>query len=161
VLVSFGTHDLPSLVGWWKAIDIAARRRLKLYRDPSLGQIESAQRANDRLALILALEKEGLLDEDFPSEAEITESQAEALAEAVYAFLDRTPSMLLMVQFEDVLALLLQMNLPGTTTQHPNWRVRYPTTVQAMLSDPRLERIAQRLSDRAAGRTDEARRSCV
>jgi 4-alpha-glucanotransferase len=154
-LVAFGTHDLPSLAGWWQGIDIKSRERLKLYKDPALGVEESAQRTADRLAIRRVLVAEGLLDEDFPETPTLNNELRERLTRAIYAFLDRTPAKLLMVQFEDVLGIPLQMNLPGTTTQHPNWRVRYPIDGDAMLGDPRLARLAELLADRSA-RVDNA-----
>ena len=39
-LVSFGTHDLPSLHGWWKGIDIESRDRLSIYPDPAMAAQE-------------------------------------------------------------------------------------------------------------------------
>ena len=44
------------------------------------------------------------------------------LARAVHTYLARTPCKLLMVQLEDVLGQFNQVNLPGTSGQHPNWR---------------------------------------
>ncbi len=145
-LVGFGTHDLPSLAGWWAAIDIEARRRLALYPDPAMGDAEIEQRASDRRLLVEALNAAGLIDADFPDALEIGPDRLAQLTAAVHAYLARTPSKLLMVQFEDLLALSLQMNLPGTTDQHPNWRVRYPMPIEAMLTDRRVVTIAARLS---------------
>jgi len=102
-------------------------------------------RAADRAALRDALVTAGLLHEGFPDDATLTNEQAEALAVALYAYLARSPAKVLMVQFEDVLGLSMQMNLPGTTIEHPNWRARYPMDVEAMLADPRLKRLAETL----------------
>lgn len=145
-LVGFGTHDLPSLAGWWAATDVEARRRLALYPEPAMGEAEAGQRLQDRSWLVEALSAAGLIEADFPTSPDIAPDRLEQLAVAVHAYLARTPSMLLMVQFEDLLDLSLQMNLPGTTDQHPNWRVRYPMATAAMLADRRLLAIAERLS---------------
>jgi 4-alpha-glucanotransferase len=48
-----------------------------------------------------------------------------------------------------VLGLQLQMNLPGTTIQHPNWRIRYPMSTDAMVADPRVGDTAAALSRRS------------
>jgi 4-alpha-glucanotransferase len=145
-LVGFGTHDLPSLAGWWAGIDIEARQRLALYPDPAMGLSEIAQRDQDRGLLIEALSGAGLIEAEFPTSPEISPIQLEQLAVAIHIYLAQTPSKLLMVQLEDLLDLSLQMNVPGTTDQHPNWRVRYPMSIDAMLADRRLQAIAKFLS---------------
>jgi 4-alpha-glucanotransferase len=48
---------------------------------------------------------------------------------AVVKFLSDTPSRLLAIALEDVLGVVDQPNVPGTTDEHPNWRRRLPVTV--------------------------------
>jgi len=150
-LVGFGTHDLPSLAGWWDGIDIESREILNVYPDPAMGAQERQGRAEDRINLVRALAAEGLIAADFPTEPGLSTAQVAVLVTAVYAYLCRTPSKLLMVQFEDVLGMVVQMNLPGTTDQHPNWRLRYPQKLDAMLADPRVVAVAGQLMERAFG----------
>jgi 4-alpha-glucanotransferase len=40
------------------------------------------------------------------------------------------------VPLEDVVGLVEQPNLPGTTTQHPNWRRRMPADAATLLAQP-------------------------
>jgi 4-alpha-glucanotransferase len=144
-LVALGTHDLPSLVGYWRGIDVAERGRLNLY--PREGQHEEEERARkgDRHRLVEALQQLSLLPEHFPHDGELSEHQVKALADAVHACLESTPSRIMMVQPEDALGLVLQFNLPGTVDQHPNWRRRYPAEVATILAHPRLVETARRL----------------
>ncbi|OIQ92399.1 4-alpha-glucanotransferase [mine drainage metagenome] len=144
-LLAVGTHDLPSLAGWWAGIDLDAREQLALYPDPAMSQGERRGREADRAALRAALVAAGLLADTFPQGAALSEAQARVLAAALYAYLRRAPARLLMAQMEDVLGVSLQMNLPGTTTQHPNWRRRYPAETAAMLADPAMRAVAKRL----------------
>lgn len=142
-LVASGTHDLPSLPMWWDGGDIALRDRLGLWPEESQRQAELAQREQARRALIDVLQAEGLHDGNVPDAAPI---------EAIHAFLARTPCKLLMLRLEDVLGLHVQVNLPGTVDEHPNWRQRLPCTVDAALAHPRLQSIAAMLEDN--GRSD-------
>jgi 4-alpha-glucanotransferase len=57
-------------------------------------------------------------------------------------------SRLMMVQVEDILGLDMQMNLPGTVDQHPNWRRRFPKDVDGVLRDDRMVALAERLKGR-------------
>jgi len=67
-------------------------------------------------------------------------------------FLARTPSALLAVQPEDVFGVVEQANLPGTTTEHPNWRRKLPVALEQVAADGRLRALAQRIAaERAPG----------
>ncbi|HIJ37814.1 MAG TPA: 4-alpha-glucanotransferase [Rhodospirillaceae bacterium] len=145
-LVALGTHDLPSLGGWWAGIDIAARTRLALYPKAAMEEEEARERATSRLRLVAALAEEKLLDPHFPTTAPLSVKQCQQLAHALYNYLARSPARLLMVQFEDVLGLSMQLNLPGTVDQHPNWRWRFSLDPAAMTSEPSLKRLADLLS---------------
>lgn len=144
-LVAVGTHDLPSLLGYWRGIDVEQRTRLGLYPRPGMDEEEQAARAGDRVKLVEALQGAILLDGTFPKDGPLTAEQAETLADAVHAYLDRAPSRIMMVQMEDVLGLVLQFNLPGTTDQHPNWRRRYPEDIAAMTGNSRIIDTARKL----------------
>lgn len=141
----FATHDLPSLRGWWNGIDIDSRERLDLYPRPGMAVQERVARATDRAALVAALAGQGLLEGGFPVDGELTDEQVLALADAAHLYLARAKSRLMMVQLEDVLGLNLQMNLPGTVNQHPNWRRRFSGEVQTVLDDFRLVRMSAAL----------------
>ncbi|MBI2236423.1 MAG: 4-alpha-glucanotransferase [Magnetospirillum sp.] len=144
-LAIFATHDLPSARGWWAGVDVDKRRRLDLYPRSGMADEEREARARDRDLLVAALAGEGLLPADFPTGGLLDQGQAEALTTAAHCWLARARSRLMMVQIEDVLALDMQMNLPGTVDQHPNWRPRYPEDIAALLADPRLGGLADRL----------------
>jgi len=118
-----GRHDIETL-GW------AARLR---------AERPKRERVEDRAALADALRAHGGLPEGgHPS--------ADDIALSAYRFLARTPAHLLMVRPEDVLGLVEQTNLPGTRDEHPNWKRRLPLTVEALMADPRLRRLAAMLA---------------
>lgn len=144
----FATHDLPSARGWWNGADIGRRARLDLYPRPDLVPHEVENRRHERRLMVAVLAGENLLPHDFPVDDDLSEAAATTFAVAANRFLDRARSRLMMVQIEDVLGQDMQMNLPGTTDQHPNWRVRYARTVTDILADPRFHTLAERLKDR-------------
>jgi 4-alpha-glucanotransferase len=53
-----------------------------------------------------------------------------------------------MVQVENVLDIVAQPNLPGTTTAYPNWRQRLPLCARALGTDPRMQRTAAVMATR-------------
>jgi len=122
-LVAFNTHDLPTFQGWMTGRDFEVRAALGI--DPG----ETPQdREQARAALRAALPD--------------AEAQDENLFEAVVRFLARSPSGILAVAVEDVMGQVEQVNLPGTTTEHPNWRRRWPVTLERLAHAGALATLA-------------------
>jgi len=120
-LVSSTTHDLPTLAGFWIGEDIEARRRVGLLPDDPSYREQLRLRAVEKQKMLDALLEAGLLPGWFPRSAlEIPELTGE-LHNAVIGFLASTPSMLLLINQEDLTKEIAQQNLPGTTWQYPNW----------------------------------------
>ena len=133
-LVSFGTHDVATFAGWSGQHDLAVKRALGI--DP--GET-SEQRRGGLDALRHALRQHGLETSDFWSVAN---------------YLADTPSRLLVISMEDVLGIRDQVNLPGTTHEHPNWRQRLPISLEELKNHAYLRSMAD--SMRAAGRASPA-----
>ena len=129
-LVCLSTHDLPTWRGYLEASDLKLRAKLGIARD---ARKERASRENEKRGLAAALARNGF----------------GMRAEDAHRFLARTPSKLLVVQPEDVFELTEQANLPGTVEEHPNWRRKIPVPLEAWRSDPRVERLANALCERA------------
>jgi 4-alpha-glucanotransferase len=51
------------------------------------------------------------------------------------------------VQLEDLLGEIEQVNLPGTVDEHPNWRRKLRLTLEEILADPAIRRLAQAIED--------------
>ena len=120
------THDMPTLAGWWRGVDIGLRAGLGLLPEGRDEAAEHAARDHDRRALWHAVGGEG----DPP------EAPEERLGVAVARFLSAAPSALAMLPLEDAILAEEQVNLPGTVEQHPNWRRRLPKPAEALLTEP-------------------------
>lgn len=122
-LASFGSHDLPTLAGFWKGRDLEVLYDLGLIEGQGALEQNKILRAVDRQQLFDALADQGLL-----SQAELDAGgdafDVQALIRAVHGFLAKTPSVLVMANLEDVLLSERQINVPGTYLEHPNWRLR-------------------------------------
>jgi 4-alpha-glucanotransferase len=137
-LVTVTTHDLPTLRGWWTGHDQDLRRRLGLFVDDEGFARERADRMADRERLFEALRDAGCL----PAGAQIPEMLSTEHVAAVHRYLAQTPGRILMVQIEDALGEVEQPNLPGTTTQHPNWQRKLPATLDRLAADPGVRAVA-------------------
>ncbi|MCC1493228.1 4-alpha-glucanotransferase [Cognatishimia sp. F0-27] len=128
-IASFSTHDLPTWDGWLAGADIAARE--------AVGDL-SAERASRETA-IRATESRALV-----------RRLGTASVDAMHRFLAATPARLVAVQVENTLGMQAQPNLPGTTTQYPNWRQRLPVAANALCA-------TQGLADAAAAMAEAGR----
>jgi 4-alpha-glucanotransferase len=109
------THDLPTLASWWAGSDIELRARLGLYPDEATRLAVEQERQRDREHLLEALAEAGLRPR-WPVDR--FEPQ---FAAAIHSFLGASRSALVAVQAEDLLGMLEPVNVPGTSTEHPNW----------------------------------------
>jgi 4-alpha-glucanotransferase len=55
-----------------------------------------------------------------------------------------------MVQLEDLLGQDDQVNLPGSTTEHPNWRRKLPLSLEDAARHPRLQQLIAIVASRRA-----------
>jgi 4-alpha-glucanotransferase len=148
-LVSVSTHDLPTLRGFWTARDVKWRELLGRFPDEDALNRARAERDRDRVLLLHALRRAGLLPAGIDPERPPDEPPEE-LVVAVHRYLAATPGRLLMVQLEDALGEEEQPNLPGAN-EHPNWRRKLARGLEALGGEPMVAEIAEALA--AAGRS--------
>jgi len=154
-LTSVSTHDLPTLKGFWTARDIRWRDLLKLFSDEKSHADAKDERERDRVLLLEALERAGLLPAGIDPQTPPDALSAELLA-AVHRLLARTPSRLVLVQLEDALGEVEQPNLPGAE-EHPNWRRRLPRLLEEFAGVPGLTRIAAVMGEEGRSRRGRGR----
>ena len=63
-LVTAGTHDLPTLQGYWQEKDIEIRTNLHLYPSEEMRELQIQERQVDKQALLNLLHAEGLLSDE-------------------------------------------------------------------------------------------------
>jgi 4-alpha-glucanotransferase len=113
------THDIMATAGWWKGAEIED------------GDAAQETRAGERELIWKAFCAAGVAEGDPPPP-----QQAEKSVDAAIGFVAATPCQIKLVSLEDALATEIQPNVPGTTTQKPNWRHRYTESAETLLSRP-------------------------
>ncbi|MCY0096925.1 4-alpha-glucanotransferase [Hoeflea sp. J2-29] len=136
-----GTHDLPTVAGWWRGRDIDWTWQLGRTSRAGDEAADRAVRARDRRLLWDSFEAAGNAAGVQP-DPESTDDFVDAAVTHVGA----TASQLAIIPMEDVLGLVEQPNLPGTIDEHPNWRRRMPDTTNTMLSRPNVAARLDRLN---------------
>ena len=110
----------------------SACARAGLLGNPEAYRAQLASRAVEKQKLLDALSRAGFLPEWFPRRASDVPELVGELHNAIIGFLSSTPSMLMLVNQEDLTKETEQQNLPGSTWQYPNWRRKMKFTVEEL-----------------------------
>ncbi|MDR2872954.1 MAG: 4-alpha-glucanotransferase [Xanthomonadaceae bacterium] len=117
------THDLPTLVGWRKGLDMLWRARLGLGEASLKNRHADVTQLQDRVASTLG--GDGTALDDW------------------LRFVSRGPSPLALLPIEDALEIEEQPNFPGTVDQHPNWRQRLPEPISETMLTQHFSAFAE------------------
>ncbi|SEG11538.1 4-alpha-glucanotransferase [Bosea lathyri] len=119
------THDLIPTAGWWAGSDL----------EPSQDGIDhEGIRAWDRGLLWGAFQQAGLVEGERPAP-----DDTDPVVDAAIRYIAKTPSTLKILPIEDALGIRTQPNVPGTTTEKPNWRHRLDGDADALLDDETVQ----------------------
>ncbi|RDJ27176.1 4-alpha-glucanotransferase [Bosea caraganae] len=119
------THDLPPTAGWWAGSDLG----------PSDDGVDhEGLRAWDRGVLWGSFQNAGLVQGERPAP-----DDTDPVVDAAIRYVAATPCTMKMLPIEDALGIRTQPNVPGTTTEKPNWRHRLEGEAGALLDDPKVQ----------------------
>ncbi|MEO1688395.1 MAG: 4-alpha-glucanotransferase, partial [Pseudomonadota bacterium] len=149
-LAAFGTHDTPTLAGWWAGEDLDLRERLG-HLSPGQAAAERAARAQARAALLRRLAAAGLLPPGLSPDAPPPAADA-PLRDAVHALLGASGSDLAALQLDDALGATQPQNVPGTVEEAPNWRRRHAVAPDALARDETLAAAVRAMAASRAAR---------
>jgi 4-alpha-glucanotransferase len=129
------THDLPTVAGWWTGGDIDVRQEHGRLGEGADADVPRAERDRDRPKLWDAFARARLAEGPPPSPRDPA-----AAVDAAVRFVAATDAPLSLFPLEDLMGQAEQPNLPGTTTEHPNWRRRLPVDADTVLDRPDVAR---------------------
>jgi 4-alpha-glucanotransferase len=130
VVASVNTHDMPAFAAHWKGLDIDDRADLGLIPPKNLPR-EKAQREKMRQNLVSFLQKKKLLKTSRPT--------SDQVFEAVLRFLAKGPAETVLVTLEDLWGEERSQNVPGTSTERPNWKRKAARRVEEIRADRKLQ----------------------
>lgn len=122
-----GTHDTATVAGWWSGRDLEWAEALGRLPADATPEEAALRRAWDR----------GLLWATFTHDSVPRPAPDDPMpvVKAALAHIGRTPCTLAIAPLEDLLAEREQPNLPGTITEHPNWRRRLDGRLTELLDE--------------------------
>lgn len=140
-LACFGTHDTPTLAGFWSGRDVAWWERLGWTTEAEAAKAAD-RRTEDKRVLI-----------DVAAPQPLPGRATDGVRDTIHAKLAGAPAALVAVQLDDILGVVEAQNLPGTVSEHPNWQRRYPSSICEFEQSAGLRATARIMA--RAGRTNE------
>jgi 4-alpha-glucanotransferase len=134
------THDMAPTASWWRGADMDGNA------DASIAASDLDTREWDRGQLWGALQAEGI-----GSEARPAIDDATPIVDAAIRYVATSPCSMTIIALEDVLAIETRPNVPGTTTEKPNWRHRLDGEAGALLDPPEVLARLMPLGARSPG----------
>ena len=122
-LAAVGTHDLPTIAGAWLGTDLDDQAHAGLV--PDAAGLHAVRR---RLARVAHAAPDANVGE---------------VIERVHAALAASPAALVTATLEDALRVERRVNNPRTVRQRPNWSIALPRSLEALMADPRVKRLAR------------------
>ena len=132
---SINTHDTPTFTAFWEGHDIETRVALN-HLSPEAAPGEHAGRAALREAVISYLQQHGWLHEA---------PTTDAVLRALVRLLGASDARLVLLNLEDLLAEKRPQNVPGTTTESPNWRRHTARSLDEVFSEPGFSAVLHQL----------------
>ena len=141
-VASLNTHDTATFAGWWNGADIDDRRDLGLVSDERASD-EHAARAEARAALLIYLEAGDLAPVEGAPEARALRGTLADLAAG--------PAEVVLVTLEDLWLEPSPQNVPGTSSERPNWRRPMAKTIEEIVADGEVVAALDDVAARRAG----------
>ncbi|MFU0922226.1 4-alpha-glucanotransferase [Kluyvera sichuanensis] len=141
------THDLPTLRGYWESGDLTLGNQLGLYPDADVLRGLYQDRELAKQGLLDALHKYGALPKRAGHKASLM-SMTATLSRGMQRYIADSNSALLGLQPEDWLQMSSPVNIPGTSSEYPNWRRKLSTSLEAMFADDGVNKLIKDLDKR-------------
>jgi len=138
-LASIGTHDLPTLAGFWTGEDLHLRKSLGLFPSESQFQAAWQNRKHEKDKIVERLVISGFLAEHLANNPEIYTALTGDLHSAIIGFILSTSAKLVLLSQEDLFRDARQQNVPGTVSEYPNWSTKMSYSLEDLRQDPEVE----------------------
>jgi 4-alpha-glucanotransferase len=131
-VASLNTHDTPTWAGHWRGDDLVESVKLGLMPRKQL-PLAKKNREKLKSALIKFLRAEGFLKK--------STSHPQEVLRAVLAWLKASDSEIVLINLEDLWLETRPQNVPGTSTERPNWRRKAKLTLEDIFQEARLRKL--------------------
>lgn len=132
-LAMVANHDVPTLTAWWNGSDLRLRHSLGLIATSVSLAEQLLWRRAEKQQVLRWLADQWLLPSPW-QEGQEDQPFDLVLCAAIFRCSGRSSSQLLSLQLEDLALVESPVNIPGTSSEYPNWRRRLPVDLEALLA---------------------------
>lgn len=148
-VASVNTHDMPPLANTWAGRDIDDRISLKLL-DAGKRSAERAARLKSKQSLVALLRQRRRL--------KAGKSDAASVRDALLMLLAESHADFVLVNIEDLWLEKEWQNVPGTMSEHPNWRRKLRLTLEEIAADGKIASLLRQVDAARRGRPIQRKR---
>jgi len=139
-MTTLSTHDLPTINGYWRGYDFELGQRFGVYPNPQILAVLQKERIQAKSKILQRLQQAGIdieqgIDETLDSPVNKTFNHQ------LQRYVAAVNSALFGLQPEDWLDMTEPVNIPGTSTQYPNWRRKLTKNIDAIFADREIQAL--------------------
>ncbi len=152
-MATLTTHDMPTLIGFWHCEDLRLGRELGLYPDDQVLQSLYNDRHESKQKILDSLHGHRSIP-DYISRDVNWVGMNRDLNFGMQYHMAAGHSALLSLQLEDWLEMDRPVNVPGTSTEYPNWRRKLSQNLEDLWAKPEINHLMIGLTEareRASG----------
>ncbi len=144
-MATLTTHDMPTLIGYWHCKDLELGRQLGLYPNDQVLKKLYDERLRDKQQILNSLHGHHALP-DWVGRDALSTPMSRDLNFGMQVHLAGSASALLSLQLEDWLEMEQPVNVPGTSTEYPNWRRKLTRNLEDIFQTPELVDLAEKVT---------------
>ncbi|TCI01847.1 4-alpha-glucanotransferase [Corallincola luteus] len=149
-MATLTTHDMPTLIGFWHCDDLKLGKELGLYPDDNVLQTLYNDRHESKQKILDSLKGHQSLP-DYISNDVNWVGMTRDLNYGMQVHMAKGSSSLLSLQLEDWLEMDKPVNVPGTSTEYPNWRRKLSKDLDKLFAEHDVQELMSKLSDARRG----------
>ena len=142
---ALSTHDMPTILGWWNHEDLKLGLELGLYNEQQAHDIGEG-RYHDQQRILDSLHGLGSVGDKVPSDGRNCPMSPELL-EGLQIHMCRGSCALFSTQIEDWIRMEKPVNVPGTSSEYPNWRRKITKNLDEIFSDPEVLKLLHEMTE--------------
>ncbi len=141
-LAMLTNHDVPTLASWWVGSDLELRQSLHLLEEGADYSVVLDQRQLEKRRLLRWLLSMRLIERESVEQL-MNSPMTRELAAAILHGVSQCSSQLFVAQLEDLELLEDPVNVPGTSTEYPNWQRKLAVPLEILMGDSQVQALLQ------------------
>lgn len=146
-MATLTTHDMPTLTGYWHCLDLELGKSLNLYPSQEILQELYDSRHDNKQRILDTLHGHGSVPDWMGRYVEQV-GMSKELNHGLQLHMATGSSALLSLQLEDWLEMDKPVNVPGTSSEYPNWQRKLSQPLESVFSSEALLGLARGLTQR-------------